>query len=104
MNSHTGSELRIISSDAPSSYGILCDFIVCDEVVHWARRDLWDSLLSTAGKRSRCVLVVITNAGFRESWQFKLRESIRDDAAWYFSRLDGPTASWITDEALDEQR
>jgi len=31
INKHTGSTLEIISSDAPSSYGLLIDFAICDE-------------------------------------------------------------------------
>lgn len=101
-NIHTGSSLEILSSDAPSSYGLLPDFVVADELTHWSRRDLWDSLLSSAAKRARCLLLVITNAGVTDSWQYELREAIR--STWYFSRLEGPVASWITTDRLDEQR
>lgn len=99
----TGSTLDILSSDAGTSYGILPDFIVADEVCHWSNDDLWDSLFSAAGKREHCLLVCITNAGHQQSWQFKLRESVRSDPLWYFHRLDGPRASWITEERLQEQ-
>ena len=102
-NPHTGSICDIITSDAPSSYGLLLDAIVCDELCHWPKRDLWDSLLSTAAKRSRCLLLAITNAGFADSWQWQTREAIRSDAGWYFSRLDGPQATWITADRLAEQ-
>ena len=104
VNPHTGSECEIIASDVASSYGLLCDFIICDEVTHWAGRDLWDSLLSTAAKRKHCLLMCITNAGCQDSWQWTLREAIRTDPAWYFSRLDGPKASWISEEILNEQK
>jgi Phage Terminase len=104
VNPHTDSTCDVLASDVASSYGLLCDFIICDEVTHWADRDLWDSLLSTAAKRKNCLLLVITNAGFCDSWQWTLREAIRTDPAWYFCRLDGPKASWITPERLDEQR
>jgi phage terminase large subunit-like protein len=50
------------------------------------------------------VVVANTNAGFVDSWQYKTREAIRSDAAWYFARLDGPVASWITQDRLAEQR
>ncbi|RMF21842.1 MAG: hypothetical protein D6760_08625 [Deltaproteobacteria bacterium] len=104
VNSRTGSTLEILSSDAPTSYGLTPDFVVADELVHWQSRDLWDSLLSASAKRRHCVLVVITNAGFLDTWQFKTREAIRSDPRWFFSRLDGPTASWITADRLAEQR
>jgi phage terminase large subunit-like protein len=104
VNGHTGSTLEILSSDAPTSYGLLPDFVIVDELCHWKKPDLWESLISSAAKRRNCMLVIITNAGFGESWQWGVRESVRQDEAWYFSRLDGPQASWITEGNLAEQR
>lgn len=101
-----GATLEVSTSDVASSYGILPDLIVADELTHWqANADqLWNSLISSAAKRSGCMLVVIANAGFEETWQWKLREAIREDEAWYFSRLDGPVASWMSEKTLAEQR
>lgn len=103
VNRHTDSCLEIISSDAATSYGLLPDFVICDELVHWKKRDLWDSLFSSSAKRASCLLVVITNAGIEDDWQYQLRQRIRRDTSWYFSRLDGPQASWITADRLSEQ-
>jgi hypothetical protein len=103
LNTRTESTLEIISSDAKTSYGLTPDFIISDEVTHWKSRDLWDSLLSSAAKRSTCMFVVITNAGLQDDWQWQTREAIRTDPRWYFSRLDGPVASWITPDRLEEQ-
>jgi phage terminase large subunit-like protein len=104
MNPHTGSELAIIASDAPTSYGLTPDMCLIDELSHWTSRDLWDSLLSSAAKRSRCLLCIIANAGWKDSWQWDTREAIRTDPDWHFSRLDGPVASWISAKHLAEQR
>lgn len=104
INTATESELRILTADAPSSYGLTPDFIVCDEVTHWAKRDLWDSLFSAAAKRKNCLLLVICNAGFEAEWQWPLREAVRTDPLWHFNSLDGPQASWITEDRLSEQR
>jgi len=103
QNRRTGSMLEIISSDAPTSYGLLLDFCILDELVHWKKRDLWDSLLSSVAKRRTCLLVSITNAGMLADWQHQLRESVREDPNWYFHALQGPQASWIGPEALAEQ-
>jgi hypothetical protein len=103
VNLTTGSTLTIISSDVRSSWGLLADFIVVDEATHMRERDLFDSLLSTAAKRSTCMFVTITNAGIIDEWQWGLREKIRTDSTWYFSRLDGPVARWITSQVLAEQ-
>jgi phage terminase large subunit-like protein len=103
-NKHTGSTLTIESADVASSFGWLIDFAIFDEVSHAAKRNLWDSAFSAIAKRRYGLLVSIGNAGFRDSWQWELREKIRSDQAWYFHRLDGPVASWISTENLDEQR
>jgi phage terminase large subunit-like protein len=104
LNRVTGSALEIITSDVASSYGHNVSLIVADEVSHWAKRDLWDSLLSSAAKRGDCLFVNILNAGFQDSWTWGAREAVRVDPAWTFARLDGPCASWITEERLAEQR
>lgn len=104
VNQRTGSVCEVLTSDAPTSYGLTPDFIVADEVCHWRGRELFDSAMSSAAKRAACMVVCISNAGFMDSWQWTLREAVRTDSAWYFSRLDGPRASWITKDRLEEQR
>lgn len=105
VNTINGASLEILSADAPSSFGLTPDFIIVDEICHWteAGQALWNSLFSAAAKRSHCVLVVITNAGVIGSWQHKLRELVRQNENWYFSRLEGPVASWISQATLAEQ-
>jgi phage terminase large subunit-like protein len=103
FNKHTGSTCEVLASDAPTAYGMLLDAIICDELTHWRNRDLWDAMLSTSGKREKCLMLCITNAGWMDSWQWNLREAIRTDKRWHFSRLDGPVASWISADTLAEQ-
>jgi phage terminase large subunit-like protein len=103
-----GAELQILSADVGSSYGILPDAIVLDEITHWPQsgEDLWASLISSAAKRPSCFLQVITNAGAGAgtSWQWGAREEARQSTDWHFANLDGPQASWITEKVLAEQR
>lgn len=119
VNLKTGSELVILSSDAASSFGQTPDLVLCDELTHWKSDALWVSLFSAAAKRAHCLLVIISNAGFgmgqawcddgkapakpSGSWQWNTREAARTSPGWYFSRLDGPQASWITSDRLAEQ-
>lgn len=103
LNTRTESTLEVLTSDAPTSWGLTPDFVIADEVCHWRKRDLWDSLISSAAKRSTCMFVTITNAGLQDDWVWTTREAVRQDATWYFSRLDGPCASWITPDRLQEQ-
>jgi hypothetical protein len=104
LNRLTDSELKVIPADGPSSYGLLLDFAILDETTHWQKQDLWDSLFSTAAKRKNCLLVSIANAGFIDSWAWAIREAVRVDPLWYFHSLDGPQASWLTEDRLAEQR
>jgi len=103
-NIDTGSRLDVISSDVSSSFGALPDFVVCDEICHWTKPDLWHSLLSSAAKKPDCVLTVLTNAGIGKGWQWEIREHARTQNTWHFSSLNGPHAPWITDDWLTEQR
>ncbi|MFG0295990.1 MAG: terminase large subunit domain-containing protein [Maioricimonas sp. JB045] len=103
-NRRTLSCIDIISSDVASSWGQLPDFVICDELCHWTKQDLWNSLVSSAAKKPDCVLTVLTNAGIGRGWQWDVREHARTHPAWHFSTLDGPHAPWITDAWLDEQR
>lgn len=108
-NRETGSRLQVISSDAGSSYGALPDFVICDELCHWERPELWHSLLSAAAKQRHCVLAVLTNAGVGRGWQWDARESIRTAAAakspvWHFSTIQGVQAPWIDPRFLEEQQ
>lgn len=103
----TGSELEIISADASTSFGLQVDFIVADEVTHWEGDQgerLWGSLFSAAAKNSRCLLLVISNAGELGSWQHEIREAIRLESTWHFNSLNGPQASWLDQLRLDQQR
>jgi len=107
-NKVTYSNLSILSSDAAGGYGQNPDFVICDELTHWIGKnshEQWATIFSSAGKRRHCMLVVIANAGVGrgKSWQWKVREGARTSPRWYFHRLDGPVASWITSEQLAEQ-
>lgn len=105
-NVKSGSSCELLSSDAGSSFGLLPDFLILDEIVHWTERaeELWHSLLSAAAKRPSCLLVSISNAGWQSTWQHRVRQQVLADDAWYFSRLSEPCASWLDAEALEEQQ
>lgn len=100
----TGSRIDFLSSDVASSWGRDPDFVICDELCHWPRVELWQSLVSSAAKRPHCVLLVLSNAGEGRGWQWQVREAARTGAGWYFSSLSGPQAPWITAEQLANQR
>lgn len=117
FNPKTRSEVDIISSDAPSSFGATPDFVLCDELTHWKNDRivdgkeeslLWTSLFSSAAKVPHCVLVIMTNAGYERTWQANVRdvaiEESRHKAKWIYRNLDGPCASWMGVDFLEDQR
>lgn len=108
FNPKTKSEVDIISSDAPSSFGATPDFILCDELTHWRSEDgkceLWDSLFSSADKVPHCILVIMTNAGYERTWQAQVRDmAIADTHDWIYRNLNGPMASWMGTDFLKRQ-
>ena len=42
----------MISSDVQSSWGLLPDFVICDELCHWEQPEMWFSLLSSGYRSS----------------------------------------------------
>ncbi len=107
VNTRTGSHLSIMASDSASSYGLTPDFIICDEITHWGDKGeaLFTSLFSAAAKRKKCLFLIISNAGYSkgDGWQWRIRETARQDGDWYFHHLD-ETPSWISATLLAEQK
>ena len=100
-----GGSITIESSEVGSSYGILPDLIVADEVTHWKEDDgLWSSLISSAAKRQNCLFLAITNSGFVDSWAWRARETVPTDSGWIFSRMEGVKAPWLSEKTLEEHR
>ncbi len=101
----TGSRLRVLSSDAPSSYGLRPDWLAVDELAEWRRRELWDSLWTATGKRPRCRMLAITTAGVPGISEIaeEVRRIAQEEADWYFSAR-GQCASWIRPAWLAQQK
>lgn len=101
-----GGSLEILASDSASAQGKLPDVIVFDEITHWHRQDFFDALYSARNKRPACVAVVLTNAGFKGSWQWNLRETARQSPRWRFFESPERTqlASWMNAAAIAEDR
>ncbi len=101
-----GGKLDILAADAPTSSGRFDDIIVMDEITYWRKRELFDMLLSGAHKRPRGVVVIITNAGIRGSWQWQILEQARKDPLWgvYEAPVGRTLASWLKPEDIASMR
>jgi hypothetical protein len=97
--------LDILTSDAPSAYGRRDDITIIDEITHWKKRDLWDSLFSGAEKRSTGVFVIITNAGVKRTWQHELLGIAAESPYWkVYSTPIGHRAGWMDAAQIDHTR
>jgi hypothetical protein len=106
-NPATGSELEVLTSDAATGYGQLVDAVLVDEICNWADTDsaqrFWQMVASTISKKRNCLCVCISNAGRVDSWQWDIREAIREDENWYFHALQ-TVPPWISEAQLAEQK
>jgi len=105
VNTYTGSELRVESSDESSSWGLNLDAVVCEEFGAWdaGAEGLWHSIISTAAKRERCLVHIATNSGWKTSWQAPLVAQIQSNSRWKVAKRDTPP-EWITPDNLREQQ
>jgi hypothetical protein len=99
-----GGILKILTADSATSFGLRSDLVVCDEVTHWKKRDLWDTLWSGRQKRPGSVFVVITNAGTLGSWQHQILEQVMVDPTWTVFEAPGQLNSWMDAEAIQRDR
>lgn len=104
-----GAQLHILASDAEGIHGVMPDFVVVDEITHWQNKDLFDALFAGSGKRAgHCLFVVLTNAGFNDTWQRSVRDTAESEheRSWYF--FEAPVrkklATWLSDEVLAQTR
>ncbi len=98
----SGSVVKILTADAPSSYGLRPDLIVCDELTTWPTRELWDALFTARNKRPKSSLVIISNAGVLRTWQHDLFLHTQADPTWSVWSTD-PRANptWMDQAQID---
>lgn len=105
-----GSRIRVISSDAPSAFGLGGTRqrfrIVCDELTAWRDDELWIALVSATGKVRDVQTLICSNAGYDsgKNWQWDIREAAQRERWGYLFSADGVIASWITPAWVEEMR
>ena len=98
------SSIEILAADAASSHGIRGDLLIIDELTHWHKPDLWNAILSGREKRPGCVLIVITNAGLKYTWQHDSLELFKTSPRWFVYEAPGKLASWMDSAAMEDLR
>lgn len=98
------SQIDVITSDAPSSFGLIPDLVICDEVTQWRSQAIWDSLMSARIKRPDCVVIVLTNAGLQGSWQWDALQQAKQSDRWRVYEAPRMLASWMDAAEIAEAR
>jgi hypothetical protein len=104
---HNSAQLRVMSADAASAWGLKGDLFVVDEFTQWPTtpgpRRLWQAILSAVPKVDGCRLVLLSTAGDPAHPSRKLLDQAKSSDQWRVSETPGP-CPWIAERALDEQR
>jgi hypothetical protein len=104
-NRRTGATLEALAADAASSWGLLPQLVVVDELGVWGStggpRRLWESLSSAVAKTGG-KLVVLTTASSPGHWSKRIRDHAEADPLWRLSEVHGP-APWLPVEMVEEQ-
>lgn len=103
----SGSKLTVLPMKAATGQGIFPDYLIADEVTHWEHeegRKFWNFVVASVVKRPQCLFEVLTNAGFKGSWQWEARNAAKDDTTnWDFFEQPERTrlASWMSENAIE---
>jgi len=105
-NRHTGSELRVLSGDARTNYGIRPRRVFFDELSLQRDERQWLAMWSAIGKRRDAQLVAVSMSG----WDFtglayRIREQAHTNPDYYFASREGSEpAPWLSPAQMEEQR
>lgn len=64
-DNETGSIYRALASDGAAVHGLASSFVVCDELAQWKKRELYDVLRTSMGKRREPLILVIGTQSHR---------------------------------------
>lgn len=105
-NRETGSELVVMSSDAPTAYGIRPRRVFFDELSLQENERLWTAMWTSVGKNPRSQMVAVSMAGWDfASLGWRIRELAAKKPGYYFATREGSElAPWLSPEVMEEQR
>ncbi len=105
-NPATDSELRVLSADAPTAYGIRPRKVFFDELSLQPDERLWTAMWSAIGKSPASQMVAVSMAGWDfGSFAWRIREQAASNADYYFHTREGSElAPWLSERDMVEQR
>jgi len=105
-----GSELRIITADAPGSFGFGAGAFtfIGDELWAWPNRALFDAFFSALAKAPGSQVLVLTNSGSvgGAAWEIREQHRLSTDPGirFYAPQLEGHRPSWLDPTELERQK
>jgi hypothetical protein len=99
----TGVEATCLTSDHLGSHGARPDVLLLNELSHIRNKEFAETLMDNADKVPSSIVVIATNAGCIDSWQYEWRRIAVESPRWYFSELNEP-APWVSEADLAESR
>lgn len=100
------------------STNVVCDFLtttdmaahgsrphvsVINELSHISRKQFAETMADNAEKIGNSLMLIATNAGELQTWQYEWREGYRNDPDWWFQKVDC-TAPWIPERNINSAR
>jgi hypothetical protein len=99
----TDSTCEIVAADVAGSHGARPDVLILNELTHIEKQEFAENLADNASKVPWGVVIIATNAGVIDSWQWKWRELARTSDRWTFHKFDQP-APWLDPNEIEEAR
>jgi hypothetical protein len=106
INRASGAELRVLSSDDRTAYGVRPRRVYFDELSLQSDERLWTALWTAIGKSPASQMITASMAGWStDSLAWRIRElTARDTAYWFQTRQGTQLAPWLSLKDWHEQR
>lgn len=95
-------EIRVTANDSAGAYGLTDNIIVLDELTWWKSPAMYEAVASGWVKVPGAALLVITNAGVIDSWQWGVMQSWKNHPQ-FFDVYEQPIGEWPADWMTREQ-
>lgn len=95
--------VKIMSSDAASAWGKRPSLIIFDELTHWESdrsKRFFDAMFSSIPKNPKSCCIIISNAGYKDTWQYNLISELKNTKEWYVYDEPGRPNTWMNDEDI----
>lgn len=100
----TGATATIIAADVAGSHGARPDVLILNELSHVTKREFAENLADNAAKVPHGLMIVATNAGNVESWQYRWREIARTTPERWGFHLWARPAPWLDAAEIKEAK